>query len=73
MNITRATVLTGQGTDRVFLLTDLPGAFTVYSEPLWLKFEATKGTGEAYVRKHFNIEPTIIDRSDKLEPFKRED
>jgi len=72
MNITKATVLTGIGTDKVYLQTDLPGSYTIYSEPLWLSFDATKGTGQAYVRKHFNIEPTIIDRSSKQQPFKEE-
>ena len=72
MNITKATVLTGHGSDHVYLWTDIPSALTAYSEPLCVSFDATAGTGQTYVRNHFNIEPTIIDRSSKRQPFKEE-
>jgi hypothetical protein len=72
MNITRATVLTGFGADQVYLWTDLPSALTAYSESLSLSFKATAGTGQTYVRNHFNINPIIIDRSSKRQPFKEE-
>ncbi len=63
MKITRAMVLIGQGSDRVFLTTDLPSSFTIYSEPLVMQFEATAGTGAEYVRINFGIEPEIIRRT----------
>jgi hypothetical protein len=65
---TKAMVLIGQGTDKVFITTDKPSAISGYLEPLTLTFEATKGTGEDYVRKNFGLNPEIVDRGGKLQP-----
>jgi hypothetical protein len=66
MLITRATVLTGQGPDRVFLITDLPSSFAAYSEPLVLSFEASKGTGVTYVKQNFNLDAFVADQGGNL-------
>jgi hypothetical protein len=62
MKIVKAGVLTGQGPDHIFLTTDMPGSFAMYPEPLLLQFEAEKGTGVEYVKKHFNLDATVIYR-----------
>lgn len=49
----RATILTGQGGDRVSVQTDLPGTMWPYTEPLYFNFEVAIGKGVEYVRKHF--------------------
>lgn len=54
INITKITVLTGYGADKVTLHTDLPsGTPAVSREPLSLSLEAARGEGEAYAGKHF--------------------
>jgi hypothetical protein len=63
MKILTASILIGQGPDRVFLNTDMPSSFAMYSEPLMIQFEAERGTGAEYVRNNFGLEPTIIHRS----------
>lgn len=62
MVITKATVLVGQGPDRVFLTTDQPNPFIVYNDPLSLTFEATANTGAKYVKDNFGIDAEIINR-----------
>lgn len=66
----KAMVLTGQGPDRVFITTDKPNAFSMINEPLVISFEATKGTGEIYIKEHFGLSAEIIDRGGNLKPFR---
>lgn len=66
MKIISATVLlTRSGPDRVILETDFPcpfvPTFLPSQPPLDMSFDATCDTGVDYVRKNFNMEPTIID------------
>jgi hypothetical protein len=65
ISILSASVITGRGADQVALNTDLPCPFTIEGEPsqskLSLYFSASAGTGVEYVRKHFLIEPEVID------------
>jgi hypothetical protein len=66
----KAMVLTGQGPDRVSLYTNLPSPFKDYSDRLVLSFETFKGNGVAYVKENFGLDPEVIDRGGKLQPFK---
>lgn len=62
INITGATILLTNGTDRIHLYTELPAPIVPFpKEKLTLTFEATIGTGAEYVRNVFGIEPKIID------------
>jgi hypothetical protein len=68
MKIIKAMVLTGQGPDRVFITTELPSSFITYAkEPLTLQFEATAGSGVAYVKQHFGIDAEVVNRGAKLQ------
>jgi len=64
MKFTKATVLLSTAADKVFLETDLPcpyvQAFLPSQPPLTMNFDATYDTGIDYVRKHFNLEPKVI-------------
>jgi hypothetical protein len=64
MKITDVQVLTNNGgTDKVWVLTDLPSPFPGDSNPnLTMQFEAPAGTGVAYAIEHFGINPMLIDR-----------
>ncbi len=55
INITSITIITGRGTDKVCLNTDMPAAFAadVCDEPNTFQFQAAAGHGEAYVAEHF--------------------
>lgn len=64
---TKAMVLTGQGSDRVYLTTDKPSSFPMYSDPLTFSFEAASGTGVAYVKEHFSLDAEIVDRGAKVQ------
>lgn len=66
----KAMVLFGQGADLVYLTTDKPSPFPMYNDPLTLSFECTAGTGEEYVKKHFNLSPEMVSRGPKLKHFK---
>ena len=64
MNIKRIVVLIrSYHTDEVFIDTDLPSPFPleIQKEDLTIKFEVQKGQGIEYVRRHFNIEPEVLD------------
>ena len=56
-------LLQPHGTDRVYLHTLLPSPFPldVCPEPLAVSFEAQRDKGIEYCRRHFNIEPEVID------------
>lgn len=60
MEILKATVLVGSGTDQIYLQTNLPAPVWPFTEKLSLRFEAAKGDGVAYVREHFKLEPEVI-------------
>lgn len=49
--------------DTVWLKTTLPNGMYPFSndDRLDVKFDVTSGTGVDYVRKHFDIEPEVID------------
>lgn len=63
-HITSAIVLTGRGPDKVSLTTQFPCPFIFAALPsqpaLDFMFDATAGTGVEYVRRHFGIEPKVI-------------
>lgn len=65
LTIVKATVLIGHGADRVNLHTTSPCSFVPECIPeqprLVVQFEATRGTGAEYVRKHFGIEPQVVE------------
>jgi hypothetical protein len=63
IEIVRATVVLSEGADQVCLWTELPAPFppNVDKEPLSLNFKTTKDWGVEYVKKHFGIEPKVID------------
>lgn len=59
--ILKAIVVEGQGPDNISLTIQMPSSFTYRPEdPLYLDFKATRGTGAAYVRENFEIEPEIV-------------
>lgn len=60
--IARATVLTGNGRDRVSLVTNYPPT-GADDDCLYLEFLTPKGQGELYVTKHFpDVEIKVIKR-----------
>jgi len=63
LDISRICVLIRKGgTDIINIYTSLPSSFPpgLSSDNLVLRFESQKGKGVEYVRKNFNIEPSII-------------
>lgn len=55
MKILEITILTDlPGTDHISCKTDLPDAIPFGNDCLYLKFEAQKGAGIEFCRKHFN-------------------
>ena len=62
MNITHIIVLLTSSTDTVFVHTDLPSPYPpdVSTENAMLKFEVSHNKGVEYVKKHFGIEPEVI-------------
>jgi hypothetical protein len=62
VNINRSTVLLTNGADQVLLYTDLPSAIPkVDDSVLCLSFCAEIDTSIEYVKKHFGLNPEIID------------
>lgn len=55
MKIIRATVLTGRGSDKVMLHTDLPEACWPYQGYLCLDFHCAQDKGVDYVKQYFNL------------------
>ena len=60
IEITEVTVLTGHGADHIMCQTDLPEATWPYEGKMCMDFTAAAGRGVEYVRKHFGVEPKII-------------
>ena len=60
MKVISAVVLTGRGADKIMLQTDLPCATWPYNGNQSFSSEAASGSGPDYVRKHFGIEPRVI-------------
>ena len=63
MKIIKITIVESYGADTISLQTELPCPhMAAYDDSLLsLEFKATKGTGTAYVRKHFGVfKPEII-------------
>lgn len=61
LEITEIQVITGQGADKVSLITTLPEASHPCTDKLWLSFQTAKGQGAYYVRQIFQIEPKIVE------------
>jgi hypothetical protein len=60
--ITRAVIiLQSYSADSVSLETTIPDPRWPYTGNLCLKFEVAKDDGVEFVKKHFNIEPEIVD------------
>ena len=59
LDITKITIVEAL-TDHVLIETTMPEACFPYTDPLTLSFDAASGTGQDYVRKHFNMEPRVI-------------
>lgn len=63
LKITKATIVLGFGADKVLLWTDLPSTMPkVTTQNMCLSFDTEIDTGADYVRRHFGIEPEIIQR-----------
>lgn len=62
IEITNIIVLETNGTDVVFVHTNLPSPFPseFSSQNLMFKFDVSKGSGAQYVKNNFNIEPEVI-------------
>ena len=61
IEVTEATGILTLGTDKVFLkVEDFPSAAWPFEDVLSLEFEAAKGSGVEYCRKHFGIEPKVV-------------
>lgn len=65
-----AQVLLGLGPDRVSVETLLPSPDPNDSHELRMDFQVEKDKGVEYVRKHFKIEPTVIERYVPAHQFK---
>ncbi|MEG0869777.1 MAG: hypothetical protein RSD49_08400 [Hafnia sp.] len=61
MQITRIVVMLTESSDRINLSTHLPQAVWPYKGNQVISFEAARNTGLEYVRRHFDIEPEILD------------
>jgi hypothetical protein len=62
-DIEKAIVVKGQGTDKVILKTTHPGSVAMCpKEPLYLAFDATYDTGEAYCKDIFKLDPEVVSR-----------
>lgn len=61
LNIIKATVLSGQGTDKLILELDLPSTIPCFpTDPCTMKLDLTKGYGVEYCKEHFGIEPIVL-------------
>lgn len=58
--VSEATVIRAHGPDKVILETDLPDGMYPYTGKMSVKFSVSRGTGEQYVRKHFNDLPVRL-------------
>lgn len=61
MLVSRIVVIITEATDKICLYTTLPSAVWPFEGPMVTTFEAAKGTGLEYVKKHFSLEPEVID------------
>ena len=68
LHIKKAVVLITDGTDKVSLHTTLPSPYPpeVTTQDLMIDFDTKKGAGVDYVRKHFGIDPEVIDVERKM-------
>lgn len=60
MNVTAITIIIDVGADILLLTSDLPQSVYPYTGKFSVKGEAAKGTGLAYVRKHFPGVPVRV-------------
>ncbi len=61
INVTRVSILTGRGADRVTLHTTFPSPTPgITDEPLCLDFRVAKDDGFRYVTKTLGIHPAIV-------------
>ena len=61
LKIKRISVLTGHGTDRIYLYFDLPTTFPDWPlEECSAVIEATKDYGVAWVKENFHLEPDVV-------------
>lgn len=60
MEIKKATVIQGTGTDKVYLATNLPDPCWPFRGTLSLSFHAEAGSGERYVKDYFGIDVQVI-------------
>lgn len=60
LRIRRVEVLTGDGPDKVIIVTDLPqGVHPFEDSGQVLEFKVAAGKGALYVQKNFNINPKV--------------
>lgn len=64
MTITRATIVRGNGADKIILDTDLPCATWPYEGYQSVSFECAASHGEKYLAKHFASIPSTVIRLD---------
>ncbi len=61
LTITRASVLVGHGTDKVYLYFEAPTAFPVMGYEISATVEAQHGFGATWVKTVLGIEPEVIE------------
>lgn len=61
IKISKITVFVGYGVDVVYIVTnDFENPIWPFDGNLTMKFDAARNSGVEYVRRHFNMEPEII-------------
>lgn len=60
IDVGKITVLSGFGTDKIIIETDLPNGIYPYTGNATVTLEVARGTGIDYVRKQFECEPNEV-------------
>jgi hypothetical protein len=73
--ILSADIVVGRnGPDIISLNLDFPSPFPKFDpHKLTIQFNAEIGTGEEYVKKNFDITPTVINKPENKHKFSREE
>lgn len=61
LTITRASVLTGHGSDKVYLYFEAPASFPIMGYEVAATVEAQAGFGATWVKTVLGIEPEVIE------------
>lgn len=60
IKITRVTVLTGTGTDKIVCYTELPSGILADNEPAICEFSVARGSGRDWAIANIGLEPEVI-------------